>query len=64
MEDVPEIRSDIWEQETAFYDKFTNLIPKYLQSNKYQIIIEDQDKYRNEIKEKIGINMPNLVEHL
>ncbi len=44
--------------ETAFFNKFINLISKYLQSNKYQIPIEDQTKFRNEIIEKANINIP------
>jgi hypothetical protein len=58
MEEAPEIRSDILELENAFYNKLTNLIPKYLQSNKYLISVEDQNKFRNEIKEKASINIP------
>ena len=58
MEEAPEIRNDIWELETAFFNKFTGLIPKYLQSNKYHISIEDQTKFRNELKEKANINIP------
>jgi hypothetical protein len=58
MEDAPEIRSDIWELESAFYNKLTNIIPRYLHANKYEISVDDQNKFRNEIKEKTGVNSP------
>ena len=60
-------RNDIWKQETAFFLKNTFILPKYLKENKYNLSIEDQIRFRNDIKEKANTNLPkgllNLSEH-
>ena len=65
--DLSIFRSDIWKQESASFFKNTFIIPKYLKESRYNLTMEDQIRYRNDIKEKANMNLPkgllNLSDH-
>jgi hypothetical protein len=60
-------RSDVFNQETAFFLKDTFLVPKYLKANKYVYNANDENRYLNDLKERVSLKLPrghmNLSEH-